>query len=82
MFKNYKIEYTDNNNMEWKIIKPQDYNRTLELYEVNSLGVVRHISSKKEVVKPPNLDRYFLLGHRINQSYLIDKYFSQSIMRV
>ena len=68
--------------MEWKTIEPQDYNRTIEMYEVNSLGIVRHISSKKEVVKPPNLNRYWLLGHRINQSYLIDKYFSQSPMRV
>tara|TARA_B100000768_G_scaffold160850_1_gene160620 strand:+ start:144 stop:353 length:210 start_codon:yes stop_codon:yes gene_type:complete len=66
----------------WKIIDPQDYNKTIPLYEINERGLVRNIETKRPVIKAKNQDRYFLSSYRISQSYLMDKYFNQSILRV
>ena len=66
----------------WKIIDPQDYNKTIPLYEINERGLVRKIETKRPVIKAKNQDRYFLSSYRISQSYLMDKYFNQSILRV
>jgi hypothetical protein len=66
----------------YKIIDPQDYNKTIPFYEINQCGVVRRIDTKRPVIKAKNKDRYFLSSYRISQSYLMDKYFNQSILRV
>jgi len=66
----------------YKIIDPQDYNKTIPFYEINESGVVRRIDTKRPVIKAKNQDRYFLSSYRISQSYLMDKYFNQSIVRV
>jgi len=66
----------------YKTIDPQDYNKTIPLYEINQYGVVRNIETKRPVIKAKNQDRYFLSSYRISQSYLMDKYFNQSILRV
>ena len=69
--------------MNWKTIEPSDYNQTEPYYEINKLGEVRNITTKKQVLKQPKLDRYFLKSYRISQSFLIEKYFNkQSIMSI
>tara|TARA_R110000782_G_scaffold170566_3_gene262316 strand:- start:718 stop:933 length:216 start_codon:yes stop_codon:yes gene_type:complete len=68
----------------WKTINPIDYNKTIPYYEVNRMGDVRIIDTKKLVIKPENLNRYFLMGVRINKQFLIDKYFNdtQYVLRI
>ncbi len=68
----------------WRVINPIDYNKSIPYYEVNRVGDVRNIDTKKLVVKPPASSRYFLMGVRINTSFLIDKYFNdtQYVLRI
>ena len=69
--------------MNWKTIDPSDYNQTEPYYEINEMGDIRNITTKKQVLKQPKLDRYFLKSYRISQSFLIEKYFNkQSIMSI
>ena len=69
--------------MNWKIIDPSDYGQTEPYYEINEMGDIRVKLTKKQVLKQPKLDRYFLKSYRISQSFLIEKYFNkQSIMSI
>ena len=60
--------------MEWKIIDPSDYNQTEPYYEVNELGEVRNITTKK-LLKLQTNSVYRLKDLRVLQKKLQNKYF-------
>ena len=60
--------------MEWKIIDPSDYNQTEEYYEVNEMGIVRIITTKK-LLKLQTNNVYRLKDRRVLQKKLQNKYF-------
>ena len=60
--------------MEWKIINPSDYGQTEEYYEVNELGEVRNITTKK-LSKLQTKNVYRLKDRRVLQKKLQNKYF-------
>jgi len=61
--------------MNWKIINPNDYKQTKEYYEINELGEVRIIRTKR-LIKLQTDNVYYLKTYRISQKKLQIKYFN------
>lgn len=57
----------------WVLIAPSDYNGTKNYYEINELGEVRIIHTKK-LIKLGTRNRYKLNQCKIRKNFLIDKY--------
>ena len=61
--------------MNWKIINPSDYKQTKEHYEINELGEVRLIRTKR-LIKLQTKNVYYLKNYRVSQKKLQIKYFN------
>tara|TARA_R110000744_G_scaffold168112_1_gene285701 strand:+ start:177 stop:977 length:801 start_codon:yes stop_codon:yes gene_type:complete len=59
--------------MEWKIIDPSDYNQTEEYYEINEMGIVRIITTKR-LIKLQTGGVYNLKSKQLSITTLQNKY--------